>query len=384
MARPGWHRTTTWSKPACSGTGCCSGGPSPKPRRGRRRPAALVTPSVGSDTACRGVFAATYSKRWRSEQLIRTQRYIHLCTFSPSGGGKGIGAMIPNLLSYPGNCVIADVKGELFRAVADHRRRAFGKKAYRLDPFGVCGPGGDTLNPFDFLDETKEDFLDRVRAFANPLIIRAAEEKQPHFSDMAESMLVSLSAFVCACQPDRARRHLGTVLHCASSRDLYFQAVGLMKKTDAAGGVLRRLAGRSTFAAEEEQGSIFTTFTRQMEFLDSPLVARNVASSSFDPLELKTGNADLYLILPHDMLVSHSRLMRLWLNTVMARVTSGTPDESRQVLWLLDEAAHFCRGMQVIENATTLYRGYGMRFWFIFQIAGPAQDDLRRQGNHDT
>ena len=74
----------------------------------------LVRRLVSSDTACRGFFAAAYSKRWRSEQLIRTNNYVHLATFSPAGGGKGVGALIPNLLSYPGNCVIVDVKGELF------------------------------------------------------------------------------------------------------------------------------------------------------------------------------------------------------------------------------------------------------------------------------
>ena len=90
---------------------------------------------------------------------------------------------------------------------------------------------------------------------------------------MAEGMLVALSAFTCAFQPDQ-RRHLGTVLHCASSRNLYFQAIALMRKTDACQGVIRRLAGKLTFPAEEEQGSIFTTFARNTEFLDSPLVAQ--------------------------------------------------------------------------------------------------------------
>ena len=69
------------------------------------------------------------------------------------------------------------------------------------------------------------------------------------------------------------------------------------------------------------------------------------------------------------MLVSHQRLMRLWINTVMSRVTSGAPDESRQVLWLLDEMAHI-GSIPAIEEATTLKRGKGMRLWFVFQSLG--------------
>ena len=268
--------------------------------------AALLSPCVRSETACRGFLAATYSKRWQRERLIRTNKHVHFATFSPAGGGKGIAAMIPNLLSYRGNCVIVDVKGELYRAAAQHRRDKFGKKAYRLDPFEVCGPGGDTLNPFDFIDEKKDGFS-RPLSGSSPTRSSSARrnEKQPHFNEMAELKLVAFTAFVCGCQHDRATRHLGTVRHCASSRNLYSQAVELMQKTDACQGVIRRLAGQLTFPAEEEQVSIFRPSARHTAFLDSPVVARNVASSSFDPMELKTGNADLYLILPHDMLVSH-------------------------------------------------------------------------------
>src|ERR1700733_719122 len=104
-----------------------------------------------------------------------------------------------------------------------------------------------------------------------------------------------------------------------------------MRKSDACQGVIRRLGGQLTFPAAEELSSVLSTFTRQTAFLDSPVVARNVASSSFDPLELKTGNADLYLILPHDRLQSLQRLQRLWITTVMRRMTRGVPDESRKV-----------------------------------------------------
>ena len=39
--------------------------------------------------------------------------------------------------------------------------------AYLNDPFGVCGPGGDSLNPLDWISEEKIDFLDSCRDLAN-------------------------------------------------------------------------------------------------------------------------------------------------------------------------------------------------------------------------
>lgn len=346
----------------------------PEPTKLAEGIGSLFNPAISNSTAVRSFLASTWSDRWQSERLIRTNNYVHLATFSPAGGGKGVAAVIPNLLAYPGNCVIVDVKGELWETCSEHRRRRFGKRQIRLDPFEACGPGGDRFNYLDVLpDAADPTFLDRCKAFAAPLIIREKDEKQPHFNDWAEKFLYIFTAFVAACQPDRKRRHLGTVRHLASSKDIFDQAIDMMRKTDAAGGVIRMTAGQLTFPAAEEMGSILSTFTRQTDFLDSPAVAANVASSTFDPMELKTGDADLYLILPAEFLVSHVRLMRLWINGVMGRVTSGKPDESRKLLWMLDEFAHIGR-MDAIENAVTLYRGYGMRLWFFFQDMNQIKD----------
>jgi type IV secretion system protein VirD4 len=329
----------------------------------------LLNPAIRSDVAVGSFFAATVSDRWLSDRLIRTNDAIHILTCSPAGGGKGIASAIPNLLASPWNWISVDTKGELYKECAEHRRKHFGKTIYRLDPFEVCGPGSDCLNPYQFIRPEDDDFLDQCRDFAHPLIIRGKDEIQPHFNDMAELNLVALTAWVCGCEKDLERRHLGIVRAIASDRDLYNQAVKFMQETDACQGVIKRLGGQIAFPAEEEQSAILSTFTRQTAFLDSPAVLRNVKSSSFDPLELKHGNADLFLILPAGRLQSLSRLQRLWITTLMGRVTGGVPDESRKVYWLLDEFAHI-GSMPAIEEAVTLKRGMGIRLWFIFQSLG--------------
>jgi type IV secretion system protein VirD4 len=332
----------------------------------------LLCPAAGNEIAVRSFLAATLGGCWLSERLIRTSDHINIATFSPAGGGKGVAAAIPNLLAHPGNWVIVDPKGELYRECARHRQQRFHKRIYRLDPFEDCGPGGDCLNPYDFIRPEDDDFLDQCRDFAHPIIIREKEEKQPHFNDMAELLLVALTAWVCGCQKDRERRHLGIVRGIASSRDLYRQALDLMQKTDDCQGVIRLLGDQIAFPAQEEEASILSTFTRQTAFLDSPAVLRNVKRSTFDPLDLKKGNADLFLILPANRLKSLQRLQRLWITTVMARASSGVPDESTKTYWLLDEFAHI-GSMPAVEEAVTLKRGMGMRLWFILQSLGQAK-----------
>ena len=53
-------------------------------------------------------FAATMQSKCK--RLIRFGKDSHLITFAPTGSGKGTGAVIPNLLQYPGSAVVLDLK----------------------------------------------------------------------------------------------------------------------------------------------------------------------------------------------------------------------------------------------------------------------------------
>ena len=326
----------------------------------------LLSPRVGSETACRTFLAAYFGKQWVADRMVKVRDYVHLATYAPAGAGKGVAVLVPNLLSYRGNCVVTDPKGELFKLTAAHRRKKFGHKIIRLDPFGVCGPGSDTLNPFDFIDADADDFLDACRDLANMLVVRTGQEKDPHWNDSAELNLTAFTAFTCGFEPDRKLRNLATVRGIASSRHSFAKAVEIMQQVESCQGVIQRLGGLLTWFTGEELGSVLTTFQRHTAFLDSPVIVRNTAVSSFDPRILRKGKATIYLILPADRLASLAPLQRMWVGTIMRTITRGVPTEKNPVLWLLDEMAHLGH-MRAIEDAVTLMRGMGMRLWFFFQ-----------------
>jgi type IV secretion system protein VirD4 len=327
---------------------------------------ALLSPSIRSDWPCRIFLAAVFGRGWLNSRLIRPAKFVHLASFSPTGGGKGVGVMIPNLLSYPGNCVVNDPSGGLFKETAEHRRRQFGHRVIRLDPFEVCGPGGDTLNPLSFIDPEAKDFVDQVADLADQIVIRQHDEKDPHWNESAIKNVKAFGSFVCGAEKRPEKRHLGTVRALTSSRGKYAQAVEVMQQMgDACNGVIARLGGDLTWHEGEELSSVMSTLGRHLGFLDSPVIARNVATSSFDPKILRTGKATIYLILPHESLSTMSRWLRLQIGTIMRRSTRGF-GEQNPVLWLLDEMAHIGH-MQVIEDAASLLRAKGVRLWFVFQ-----------------
>jgi type IV secretion system protein VirD4 len=332
--------------------------------------AGLLSPGLGSDMACRQFLGAFFGLGGAGNRMIRVQDFVHLAVFARTGAGKGVSVVIPNLLSYGKSVVAIDVKGELFKLTARHRQKRLGQTVIRVDPLGIAGPAetSDTFNPLDAIDETAADFLDQCRDVAHQLVVRTGKEHDQHWLDSAQRVITAMIAFVCAYSADRSLRNLRTVRQLVGSRAKYEQAVEVMQQLDAFGGILREQGGALTWFEGKELGSVLTTVQRMLEFLDSPAIARNVETSSFDPRILRSGRATIYLILPSDKLASLAPLQRLWIGPIMRASTHGA-DERNPVLWLLDEVAHI-GSIKVLEEAVTLYRGMGTRLFFFFQSLG--------------
>ena len=326
----------------------------------------LLSPRIPAALACRLAFAGFFRRLDRG--LIRVRDYWHILTVAPSGAGKSVASIIPNLLSHPGSVVVLDPKGELYAKTAEHRRARLGHRIVRLDPFGVADPAAtaDTLNPLDFVDERDPGFLDEVRTLADMLVVRQGTEPDPHWNEWAVVVLAAFTSFVCGCEPDGMKRTLGLVRDIVGSRQVYSEALQAMRSVEDYGGVIRKLGELMGWLVDRELSSVMSSVQRHTAWMDSPAVAACLARSTFDPRMLRAGRVSVYLILPHDKLKTLAPLMRCWLGTILRVATRSGATEKNPVLFIIDEAAHLGK-MQVLQDALTLMRGYGIRIWLFFQ-----------------
>lgn len=302
------------------------------------------------------------------QRLLRIRDYVHLATFSPTGGGKGVSLVIPNLLTAPLSIVVTDIKdGENFRATAAWRRQRLGHRVFRFDPFATCGPGGDSFNPLDFIDDRALDFYDQCRDLANMLVVRTGNEMDPHWNDRAENVIAGMIAFTCATASPQDR-NLTSVYRLVSSPDRFARALLAMEHLPSHHGVLATAAGNLAWLKDRELGGVLSTVARHLDFLASPAVAEALGSTRFDPRALQDPRqpATLYFCMPTARADSLPGLYRLLVGATLWVITRGAPSEDRRVLFLLDEAAQMGR-LQVLERATTLLRGKGIRLWYFFQ-----------------
>ena len=138
-----------------------------------------------------------------------------------------------------------------------------------------------------------------------------------------------------------------------------------MAKDQSAGGLPASAATVWLSAGENERGSFMTTVMRNIGWLDSVAIQKVLGRSDFAIDALKDRPMTIYVVLPPDLLDTHKRFMRLFVNMAIRGLSQGARGKV-PVLFLLDEFYSLGR-ITLLEKAAGLMAGYGMRLWPIVQ-----------------
>lgn len=294
-------------------------------------------------------------------------RYVgHVVTVAPNGSGKGIGAVIPNLLEYPGSCLVLDVKGEN-AAVTARARRELGHKVFLVDPFAVNGPECAAFNVLDRLDLSDADCVSESAMLADSLVISDAKGGGEHFDESAKTLLQGMMLHVAGLD-DPASRHLGELRRLLTAdEETFLVTLAEMAADDgAAFGIPARAANTIMGMADRERGSVLSTARRNTSFLDDPRIVAALSRSDFDLTAIKSDLMTVYLVMPANKIATNARFVRLFVGSVIAAITASSKQPPHRVTFVLDEFAQLGY-MKAIEDAVSLMRGYGLAFWVFLQ-----------------
>lgn len=294
----------------------------------------------------------------------------HVVTCAPTGSGKGIGAVIPNLLEYPGSAFVLDIKGENYAVT--HRRRGELGRVHVVDPFGITGAASAGCNFMDRLDLSNPDCISRSASLAECLVI-AGRGEDGHFDELARSLLQGIMLHVAGGPADR--RHLGEVRRLLTlGEDGFLHLMADMSADpDAAYGLPARTAATLMATGDRERGSILSTARRSTAFLDDPRIIDTLSRTDFDFGKMKTETITVYLVIPADKLEFYFRYLRGFIGTALSCMTSNQQKPKRRVVFFLDEFAQLGR-MTAVEKAISLARGYGVVFWLFIQDLSQLKD----------
>ena len=316
----------------------------------------------------RGIRLGAISGAGASELLSYTSDR-HLLTIAPTRSGKGVTAIIPNLLTYEGSALVIDPKGENAMVTAA-ARAAMGQHVHMVDPWLIAPDASARparFNPLDWLVRGDVDMTENAMLLADALVVPQGHGER-FWSEEAKAMLQGFILYVATDDREQDERTLGRV------RDLLLLDGDDMQRlfermAQSPHHVVASTGARCLQKEERLLANVLASAQAETHFLDSTRIRESLSASDFKFEDLKTQRMTIYLVLPADRLNAFGRWLRLLIQqaiTVNARNIETQPE--KPILFLLDEMPALGR-LSMLEQAFGLMAGFGMQLWGIVQDA---------------
>ncbi len=304
------------------------------------------------------------------ERYLRFDSNTHILYFAPTRSGKGVGFVIPNLLSYPHSCIVNDLKRENYDLTAGYREKELHQKIYYFNPTDIKS---HIYNPLDFIRAGAKEAVKDAQTIANIIVSDPAgtSASSSHWDNTARALLTGLILFVSHNYPEGDEmRSIGGIYRLMSSPTSPQIEILDTIRTTAKHAMAARAAAIILNKEEAERSGIISTMTRYLELWADPLVhAVTSGKSSFSIYGMRKDPSTLYMATPTSDIDRTKPLIRIMLTqftNLLGEKLPGKNDKWQEILFLLDEFPRLGK-IEAIEGGLPLLAGYGVKFALITQ-----------------
>lgn len=305
--------------------------------------------------------------RWDQEYL-RHNGPEHVLCFAPTRSGKGVGLVVPTLLTWPGSAIVHDIKGENWGLTAGFRAR-YG----RVLLFDPTDPASSPYNPLLEVRRGDREVRD-VQNIADILVDpEGALDRRNHWEKTSHSLLVGAILHVLYAEPDKT---LAGVANFLSDPKRPVEAtLRAMMSTPHLGKagvhpVIASSARELLNKSDNERSGVLSTAMSFLGLYRDPVVAKVTARCDWRIADLVSGRqpASLYLVVPPSDIARTKPLIRLILNQIGRRLTEDlhVSAHRHRLLLMLDEFPALGR-LDFFESALAFMAGYGIKSFLIAQ-----------------
>jgi type IV secretion system protein VirD4 len=305
--------------------------------------------------------------RWK-DAYLRHHGPEHVLCFAPTRSGKGVGLVVPTLLTWPGSAIVHDIKGENWGLTAGWRAR-FG----RVLLFDPTNTNSTAYNPLLEVRRGEWEVRD-VQNIADVLVDpEGALEKRNHWEKTSHSLLVGTILHVLYAEKDKTlagvanflsdpKRPIETTLRAMMTTP----HLGKTGVHPVVASAARELLNKS----ENERSGVLSTAMSFLGLYRDPVVATVTRRCDWRIRDLVEAESPvtLYLVVPPSDISRTKPLIRLILNQIGRRLTEELESKRRRhrLLLMLDEFPALGR-LDFFESALAFMAGYGLKSFLIAQ-----------------
>ena len=319
------------------------------------------------DTA--GVFLGTFKRNY-----LRHDGPEHVMCFAPTRSGKGVGLVIPTLLTWPHSTVIHDIKGENWQLTAGWR--SIFSHCLLFNP---TDPKSAKYNPLLEVRKGRNEVRD-VQNIADILVDpEGALERRNHWEKTSHSLLVGVILHVLYAEEQKTLARVAAFLSDPSRS--FERTLRVMMSTNHLGTeeapqvhpVVAQAARELLNKSENERSGVLSTAMSFLGLYLDPTVAETTSACEWRIADLMDAErpVSLYLVIPPSDISRTKPLVRLVLNQIGRRLTERLEGQAgkrhkHQLLMMLDEFPALGR-LDFFESALAFMAGYGVRSFLIAQ-----------------
>jgi type IV secretion system protein VirD4 len=305
--------------------------------------------------------------RWRGAYL-RHHGPEHVLCFAPTRSGKGVGLVVPTLLTWPGSAIVHDIKGENWGLTAGWRAR-FG----RVLLFDPTNTQSTAYNPLLEVRRGEWEVRD-VQNIADVLVDpEGALEKRNHWEKTSHSLLVGTILHVLYAEADKTLAGVANFLS-DPKRPIETTLRAMMTtphlRTKGVHPVVASAARELLNKSENERSGVLSTAMSFLGLYRDPVVATVTRRCDWRIRDLAEAErpVTLYLVVPPSDISRTKPLVRLILNQIGRRLTEELDSKRRRhrLLLMLDEFPALGR-LDFFESALAFMAGYGLKSFLIAQ-----------------
>lgn len=324
----------------------------------------------------------------------------HLLCIAPTRSGKGVGLVLPTLLTYPASTCTNDIKKENYELTSGFRHRA-GSLVVCFEPTHV---GERSMDGLSYSSVSGWNVLDEIRIFTEFDVMDAqnvaaaiadpdAKGMDDHWVSTSYELLTGVILHVKYAETNKSLAGCGNFLADPSFTDpeqIFLHMMqnvehdpdGRMGWKDTNGKstrihpVVALCASAMLKKEEKERNSVLSTAKTRLALYLEPIVAKNTSQSDFSISDLQNHEkpVSLYLVVPPSDKERLRPLLRLFFTFLIRRLTSNMKFEDgesarsymHRLLLMIDELPAL-KKLEVLEDGLGYIAGYGITAYLFIQ-----------------